>query len=232
MGNLGEPAATADAAAAGGDVLQGDAAETVTTTDVATKDASVAETAPPDTSPADVTADAVDGTADAADAVPETVADSLSDTAPVDAAPAEVAADAVKPIGSCDIDMSDSSPANAEWSQFKVTKGAGPCPPGAICQWTWRLTKGGAIAKSMAGFASTVQMAPADYGVLSNLVSNTGFVGSMMNGWKCDQPPTDVGVSFELTLTGGKHTQDVTGCVIGSMGCNWAKAAYETVAKY
>ena len=237
-------AASADSSADAGGVAAADAGPTETSAADATADATTDATLGDTAADAPVVDRGADAKADAgadlaADAAADTSADSgaeaLVDTGPeatsVDVA-VETAGDVVAPIGDCVANMADSSPANAVWTLFAVSKSAGPCPPAQVCKWSWTVALGGAIAKDQAGVQSTVQMGDVDYSKLSQVVSNTLFVSAMATGWKCDTPPTDISVTFELALFGVKHSQDVTGCVVGGMGCNWAKGAYELVAKY
>ena len=54
----------------------------------------------------------------------------------------------------------------------------------------------------------------------------------MQKGFTCNQPPTDVGISFTLLLSGAKHQQNVTGCVIAGPAGNLAQQINAILVSY
>lgn len=176
--------------------------------------------APP---PADVLADA------APDAAPEAVADGVE----------TAVADASTNPSDCKLDFADTVAMNFSWKTFKVVKGAGPCPPGQVCQWSWSIGKELKIAKVAAGVASDVALTQAQFDEISKSLSLYAFGTQMAKGFVCGQPPTDISVTFEAvagySFDGDQnktYVQDVTGCIYGSAACNDARAVWELVSQY
>ena len=217
--------------AAGACDTAGGSSPAVVTNDTATVDISSDSSADGTTTgdgAADTAADTVsdaaaDGVADAAsdiagdapeDAVKDTAADTSSDTV------ADVAGDV------------PGDTATVGWTLFKVSKGAGPCPPGMNCTWSWILDTTGGLTIAKQGEPSTAQMTAADFAKVSQFLGSDAFLKLMQNGFACGQPPTDIGVSFELALFGVMLKQDVTGCIFGQPADNLALPVYQVTTAY
>ena len=103
-------------------------------------------------------------------------------------------------------------PYPTQWIQLKVQKGAGPCPPGATCSWTWTVDANGAVTASPPN--ASKQLSPADVQTLWELLGPPSFLTTDL---KCPPPPTDIGYTMSLYVNDTQTpawTQDVTGCVI------------------
>lgn len=196
----------------------GGSSPAVVTNDTATIDISsdsTADATPTADTVADSAVDAVNDGADiAADSATETVAETAGDSA------ADTAAD-----GAGDV-------AAVGWTLFKISKGAGPCPPGLNCTWSWQLDTTGALTIAKQGVPSTAQLTPADWAKVNQVLGSEAFLKLMQQGFTCGQPPTDIGVSFDLALFGVMLKQNVTGCIFGQPADNLALPVYQVVTAY
>lgn len=190
-----------------------------------------------DTASVDISSDSkgdADATVDASgDVAPDTadVADSaeVADTADTaDVAP-DVIADA--PDATADV-PADATTAAVGWTLFRINKGAGPCPPGSNCTWSWTLDTNGALTIAKQGVPSSAQLSAADWTKVNQVLSSSAFLKLMQSGFTCGQPPTDIGVSFDLALFGVMLKQDVTGCIFGQPADNLALPVYQALTAY
>ena len=113
--------------------------------------------------------------------------------------------------GGADIAQPDNTGA-MPWTLFTLQKGGGPCPPGGVCSETWTLATDGVVTHQKGNTGSGTTMDAADFGAATAILGDVSFLGLMKNGFVCGVPPTDVGVSFTLSLSGVQYTQNVTGC--------------------
>lgn len=119
------------------------------------------------------------------------------------------------------------------WTLFSVQKGYGPCPPGQICSASWTLATDGLITMKKSGVSSTAQMASGEFAAFASALGGQAFLASMKNGFVCDVPPTDIGISFQLSLSGVQYSQDVTGCALsGGQDGPTVKALHDVLTKY
>lgn len=102
-------------------------------------------------------------------------------------------------------------PAPVQWTQFKIQKGWGPCPPGSICTESWKVAPDGAVQHTQEGQDSTYVLSAAKRKAVDDAVGSPWFLVDV----KCPQPPTDIGISFVVSAGGAPKQADVTGCVLG-----------------
>ena len=118
------------------------------------------------------------------------------------------------------------------WERLEVDQGAGPCPPAQVCQWTWSVTPDGTLLTVKEGVMATVQLDASDLADLVSLIDGPELRLGMRDGFPCDQPPTDVGVSMSLVLSGDTLEQDVTGCATTGPEGNVAGQVFSLLGKY
>lgn len=118
------------------------------------------------------------------------------------------------------------------WQEIDVLEGAGPCPDGQPCTWTWKASANGALAINKNGVASTAQLSQDDLSRLNQLIDGTEVRVGMRDGFKCDLPPTDVGYSLHLVLDTQSFDQDVTGCATTGPDNNTVKQITTMLTAY
>ena len=115
-------------------------------------------------------------------------------------------------------DTVDAGPPVPSWTHFHYQKGAGPCPPGVVCTWIWDVEPDGAVTTAKQGVAGTGQLSAGDLVKFNALIGTADFLNKMTNGFVCGIPPSDVGLTFQLSLSGAQHSQNVTGCAFDGSG--------------
>jgi hypothetical protein len=118
------------------------------------------------------------------------------------------------------------------WERLEIDQGAGPCPPEQVCQWTWSVTPDGTVSTMKEGVSATVQLDGSDLADLVSFIDGPELRLGMRDGFPCDQPPTDVGVSMSLVLSGDTLEQDVTGCATTGPEGNVAGQVFSLLRKY
>lgn len=98
------------------------------------------------------------------------------------------------------------------WTLFQLQKGWGPCPPGGVCSESWTLASDGTVTHQKGNTGSGTTMDAADFGAATAILGDASFLALMKNGFVCGMPPTDIGISYTLSLSGVQYTQNVTGC--------------------
>ena len=104
-------------------------------------------------------------------------------------------------------------PQPTPWTQLKVQKGAGPCPPGATCSWTWTIDANGTVIASPPNAGKKLSLAE-----VQQLWELLGSALQLPTELNCPPPPTDISYTMSYYVGGTQNpqwTQDVTGCVIG-----------------
>ncbi len=98
------------------------------------------------------------------------------------------------------------------WTEFKIQKGWGPCPPGSICTESWQVAPDGAVQHTKEGVATSYMLSAAKRLAVDDAVGSPLFLVDV----QCPQPPTDIGISFVVSGGGAPKQADVTGCVMGA----------------
>jgi hypothetical protein len=117
------------------------------------------------------------------------------------------------------------------WQRVEVLQGAGPCPEGQPCTWTWSVTPDGAVAANKNGTPSTAKLSEADLADLVAMIQGPELRPGLRDGFHCDLPPTDTSLSLRLVLEGTTLEHDVTGCLSGPEG-NVAQRLFQLVTRY
>ncbi len=177
----------------------------------------------------------------ALDAVADGAADVASDVAAIDSSAdvsgvndtqsLDITGDLQQADGSVDASV-DVSALVPLWTQFEVNKGAGPCPPDMVCTWKWHLDTAGHVTTSKQGVSGAATLSAAHWATIQTLLATQEFLTGMAKGFVCGEPPTDVGISFVLSLSGQQFQQDVTGCVFGQPATNLPQQINDILAQY
>jgi hypothetical protein len=118
------------------------------------------------------------------------------------------------------------------FSSFKILKGWGPCRPKMICNSSWVLEQDGKLAVTKKGTKTDTALSATDLAKVLPLMAQQAFIDGMTKGFTCDQPPSDIFISFELALSGATHKQPVTGCVIAGPAGNVAQQLDKVISAY
>lgn len=139
-------------------------------------------------------------------------------------------------LGACVSGACESIPP-ADWQELDIDEGFGPCPPGQSCVSSWKLTPDGSLTTDKQGVPGHATLSADDLRAADAILRTASFRRSMANGFQCDPPPTDVGISFTLrspNTTGGfeEAHQDVTGCALSGPKGNDAERLFAILQKY
>ncbi len=143
--------------------------------------------------------------------------------------------DCGKPLpdaGSTDVSSAADTKTSLPWTGFQINRGWGPCPPGQVCSESWHVGLDGTMAIDKKGNKTTSKMSADDLKMLKEWMAQSAFADGMTKGFSCKPPPTDIGISFTVYLSGVKHTKTVTGCILSGPIGNIAKDIFDLVTKY
>jgi hypothetical protein len=118
-----------------------------------------------------------------------------------------------------------------EWVSLEVQQGTGPCGAGD-CSSTWTFTPDGSVVFSKRGTPGGATLDPVSLLELELLIDGRELRAGLRDGLPCEQPPTDIGVSIELTLDGETLDRSVTECAIAGPEGNIAQRIYQIALMY
>jgi hypothetical protein len=117
------------------------------------------------------------------------------------------------------------------WQQIEILQGAGPCPAGQPCTWTWTVAPDGTVSANKNGTASEAQLSDVDLGELRKMIEGPELRPGLRDGFTCDAPPTDTSLSIRLVMDTATLEHEATGCMVGPDG-NVAQRVFQLVTKY
>jgi hypothetical protein len=102
------------------------------------------------------------------------------------------------------------------WTGFTVRKGWGPCPDSNGCFLRHFIYLDGSVTIEEPEGTIEATLSAEDQTTLFAILDSAEFNTGMQEGFTCPEPPSDVGVTFELARSGVVLSQTVTGCVFGT----------------
>jgi hypothetical protein len=117
-----------------------------------------------------------------------------------------------------------------DWVRLQVQLGTGPCGQDD-CSSTWTFAPDGSVAFVKRGTPGSATLDSGRMSELEAIIDGRDLRPALRDGLTCGPPPTDVGVSVALVLTGETLSRDVTGCAISAQG-NVLQRIYQMALQY